>query len=620
MGGVKMLDIRTKKALEVYEKNSKKIIIKKTTRAGGTTSFIIAAVLKKEQIVVVVPTKKIGHETIERDIKNLIPSAVIQFIPANDECIKIQKEIKKYPDLKGLPFLPLYCKGCKFECSMVNLEEIALADVIILTYDKLDAILSSDSERANEIKNIITSADNVLFDEHHTIMFQSVEEVPVFNDGKYIPLLKYNSIKTLYLNRVIGEFETIIRNTKKYISDIYKDVLNENYWIKHPCKSLDNPSKGIVEHENPTKVFAAAYSEIVNLMKHRNKFGLTTKEILQLYNMLNIVMSKIIVISGKRNKEFKTVSLSAENNKYARIKTFANNLNCRVLITSATLVNESDFFAGEYDTVDFGDPLNTNSKLLILADTKNYSTNGRYSCFHFMNEIVSSIIKVQSKMDCKIVAINKATARDIEEELKKAGCPHEVDYYRSENTIGVSSDCRNWILVSAAWQPLKSFVATTTNLKESDKRAIDAMHSVTFQTLSRAKDPNGIEDSFVFALGINEKTMKEICGTVTVIRCKGIDEMLEAYNFRTEKVLASNILNDYIKNAEGKYLDIPGPEFTEKLKAAGYSPSKVKEDWFYSGIIESNDLERIGTYKFKKNGVLISGIRIKLAEASAIFI
>jgi len=63
------------------------------------------------------------------------------------------------------------------------------------------------------------------------------------------------------------------------------------------------------------------------------------------------------------------------------------------------------------------------------------------------------------------------------------------------------------------------------------------------------------------------------------------------------------------------YIDIIGTEFTKKMKEAGYSPSKIKEDWWKQGISESNDSVRKGTYRFKRGGKTIAGVRINKSVA-----
>lgn len=68
-----------------------------------------------------------------------------------------------------------------------------------------------------------------------------------------------------------------------------------------------------------------------------------------------------------------------------------------------------------------------------------------------------------------------------------------------------------------------------------------------------------------------------------------------------------NKVYGYVDNI---YIDIIGTEFTKKMKETGYSPSKIKEDWWKQGISESNDPVRKGTYRFKRGGKTIAGVRI----------
>jgi putative DNA primase/helicase len=59
-----------------------------------------------------------------------------------------------------------------------------------------------------------------------------------------------------------------------------------------------------------------------------------------------------------------------------------------------------------------------------------------------------------------------------------------------------------------------------------------------------------------------------------------------------------------------KYIDIIGTEFTKKMKDEGFSPSKIKQEWLDHGIIKSNDKERPGTQRIRREGRTFAGIRI----------
>jgi uncharacterized protein (DUF927 family) len=63
------------------------------------------------------------------------------------------------------------------------------------------------------------------------------------------------------------------------------------------------------------------------------------------------------------------------------------------------------------------------------------------------------------------------------------------------------------------------------------------------------------------------------------------------------------------------YIDIIGTEFTKKMKEEKFSPSKIKDDWWNQGISDSNDPTRKGTYRFKRGGKTIAGVRIRRSIA-----
>jgi len=59
-----------------------------------------------------------------------------------------------------------------------------------------------------------------------------------------------------------------------------------------------------------------------------------------------------------------------------------------------------------------------------------------------------------------------------------------------------------------------------------------------------------------------------------------------------------------------KHIDIIRTEFTKKMKAEGFSPSKIKQEWCDRGIIESNDKERSGTHRITRKKHTFVGVRI----------
>lgn len=88
-----------------------------------------------------------------------------------------------------------------------------------------------------------------------------------------------------------------------------------------------------------------------------------------------------------------------------------------------------------------------------------------------------------------------------------------------------------------------------------------------------------------------------------------------AKGFDTSEDVTYNDKNKIYGFIDNIYIDIIGTEFTRKMKENGFSPSKIKEDWWNQGISESNDSVRKGTYRFKRDGKTIVGVRINRTMA-----
>jgi uncharacterized protein (DUF927 family) len=68
---------------------------------------------------------------------------------------------------------------------------------------------------------------------------------------------------------------------------------------------------------------------------------------------------------------------------------------------------------------------------------------------------------------------------------------------------------------------------------------------------------------------------------------------------------------------EPAFIDIFGSEFSKKMKDEGFSPMKIKEDWWKQGITVSNDDKRPGTFRTSRKGHgPYAGIRINRAIAT----
>jgi hypothetical protein len=148
-----------------------------------------------------------------------------------------------------------------------------------------------------------------------------------------------------------------------------------------------------------------------------------------------------------------------------------------------------------------GDPLNTNSKMLILADHKKYNAIGDRSRYILKDEIVrriGEILHTYQGEPIEIVTVNRKEARALEKALTEAGTPAKVDYYKSKRMIGVACQSRIMIAIGLAYKKANAF---DPNTWDSKRMLHEAIHCDTYQAWSRVKDSEGKDPSLVFALG-----------------------------------------------------------------------------------------------------------------------
>jgi hypothetical protein len=184
--------------------------------------------------------------------------------------------------------------------------------------------------------------------------------------------------------------------------------------------------------------------------------------------------------------------------------------------------------------------------MLILADHKTYTNRGKYSFKMNMEEITNSIMKIKREFgEIKIFAMNAELAGNIRKALiLKKG---EVDYYNSERSMGVESDCRVMITVGVAHKPTNLYDVMTEGVEDSYIMYQESMQEDTWQAINRVKDPEGKKPSIVFMLGTNAELCKKVStwGMNRVIRVdtysKGIKSEVLCRCQETEKIASPEI-------------------------------------------------------------------------------
>lgn len=525
-------DPRRAAAHAVYEDVKEwQTLIFKTTRAGATTSLLVESLDRYERFLCIVPTNRIATKTIVEDVKKFTerPNPTIIRIPANHNCKLNQKLIEEYPDLEKLPVMPLAdkCDQCDFydECYVTAVLRNPKADGFVLTYSKIYALIlaakSKPNTHAGKVLEVIRNPKNILLDEVHELQFGKLTSLTVhdntgyFNLDKYIPLMSdFPSIR-----KTITAFSLILSDStiQNSIFEVHAETEDSGFYSRHIRKILPNPSPeaGDDDKENRVNLIVGTYSEIIELTKKRKRYHLSMEDILDLYKLLSISLNSNVAIHGIRDGDVVKVQLSEIDIYFMDLlRSFITSMEQdkkRILLTSATIGSfdyGSLFHAGmrprKYMFGGNGDPLNTNSKMLIMADSKRYHAVGRNSLYNKRNEIIAkirAILAAYGGENCLIVTLNKSEAEKLENALKGIGIEHDVTYYKSSDLMGVSATQRIMIAVGLAKKPVNSYDVITNSVDESRIMLTEAEHFDTWQAWSRVKDPEGIEQSVVFALG-----------------------------------------------------------------------------------------------------------------------
>jgi len=564
-------------------------LVHKTTRAGCTTALVAESINRREQFLVVVPTNKIADQTViedsikysDRDDCNVI------HIPSNHACLKNQELCEQYPDLSKLPILPLAekCSDCEnfVSCPVTRiLHEGKSCDGVAVTYQKIVALMMASSSRPNttaeSVIDTISKVHNVMFDEVHEVQYGKSTSITIyndakkerrFNDGKYISVMDdYEHIR-----KIVVAFSMLIdeQSVGSAILQTYNNALDEKYYLHKLSKTIKN-SYSDVGGDDQTKFIMAVYSEIINLTRDRKKYNLSMHDVLDLYKIMNMVMSEQVVIHGIREKGHVKIQMVSVDQMFTRVlKSFImsiQNKAKRTLLTSATICSHDydQYFMGDTGPKNItfgagGDPMNTNAKMLILADSKKYGATGRNSRYKKKEEIlqkITTLLDLYGDDDCIIIALSIVEALELQKDLEAIGHPHQVTYYKAPEMMGVSAKARVMIAVGVADKPSNAFDAIRDTKEESLVLREEAVHCDTWQAWSRVKDPAGKVPSLVFALGCSSEacenvttwgydrrvlvtrggnrrevevvTDKSVITFPNITKCKGFDEMLSVAN------------------------------------------------------------------------------------------
>lgn len=424
-----------------------------------------------------------------------------------------------------------------------------------------------------EIINIIIKAKNFVFDEAHWMQEVVPTKISIsrgmwgeFWDidhlGKYTPIMNEHIIKFIneakisssgkeyndlnidftpisdkfqrneIITKVIMKFAVIM--TDKGIINIIDKIKDKTNNIgkfdRHIVENCKSPAYTWKIKQELSSFMGRLIGEIttmIELDEDTGKYHLdVNKDLNNLIHMASIVIAEILQFSATKQRTSFTIDVSAANNlKLEMIMYFIRFLMAqgdkRIILTTATFGGSYDYnllldSGNKFIDVMFGengDPLYTNEKMLLIADTKTLNfTRGKDSAKAQLPIIVPKICRWLDEIgdDCFIIAPTIELAALYQKALNDIGRDIEVTYYRSSKTIGVKSNCKTAIVICAAHIPTHSYDITTDDEEESLIRRQENVDIATYQAISRVKDSTGQKPSVVYFFGVPEDQVSNL--------------------------------------------------------------------------------------------------------------
>ncbi|ETA68865.1 hypothetical protein MettiDRAFT_2352 [Methanolobus tindarius DSM 2278] len=380
------------------------------------------------------------------------------------------------------------------------------------------------------------------------------------NDMNYNP--DFQILRLLILNYALLINEPDIKKIDDELLQMLRDDKRPTFQ-KHQSASIKNPRSRTVFHcaikpkneddlisgdfckngffigeltENRCQeAYFNIYNQIIQLADYTKKFDITVEDLTALCDMLNLEIEENLSVHCQQKRKIKMIGdkrlefweehtdlCAVDKNKIRMLQQFITTIQDKtsILVTSAT------FCSYDYSQLSHpektvrevlfginGDPLNTNSKLTIFADTYTFSATGEYSVYNRREEIkqrCQDVMDIYGDDDCLIICANKEDSKLIKNLFEDTEYNPEITYYRASEVMGVESSKRVCILIGLAHKPGHAFDVMRGTANESQILKEESMHADVMQAASRVKDPAGLEPSIVFALGCREYDLNNV--------------------------------------------------------------------------------------------------------------
>jgi len=570
-------------AKQILENADGKLPVKlyKTTRAGATTGLTANCIDEGLVPLLIAPTKKISHITIkESKDYSQHPNANIEVLLSNHECLLNKKMVAEYPDVGKLPILPLpkKCSACNYfeTCPVTSLIRCPSEDVdgIGITYQKLQAIMFSDSETANMIKGRLAACDVVIFDEAH--IFESPDTVS-------IQVYPYKSLKHYQLlfrdNAKIAPF---LEAYVKLIHDNEVSIMQLVHEHDDAEKNLMSIPIGDSGEAIDFKGVIAAIKDIIDIMKNRNEYELDVDEVLFIFNIVMMFAADKHILHYIKGEEVGGVYLSTTDSLLPAVRMFKStldpSLNKKIIFTTATF-GDFDYtrIFGFHECAIMNDVMGSNRLMTIYPDTFKMD-NINYRAKNW-ERILNATEHYETKYPgITFVCMKKNVAWWLQNRMAERGIDINIDYYRSDKMIGVGSDERMCVCVGAPVSPINTYDGVSDTYTESQKKRVGSNHAAFWQAISRFKSPSGSEESQVFCIGITEKEIKNMVkwGIDRKLHLKGLgcDSVDVSEEFDAPNIIDAKVQKclEIIKNKKSidrtyllRYLNLSAAEFNKLI-------------------------------------------------------
>jgi hypothetical protein len=479
-------------------------MISKVPRAGLTTSTIMACGRQGKKLTVMAPTRRILMETVNKAAKGAIR------IPGNSECPKLEPDIKKNPILRQLPLALPDCKKCKKAkwCPVLAILRVPDPRVMALTYPKLEALMLSQGNTADEILNKISESEVVLLDECHELALPKAVSVKVSAFLK-IPE-QYETLDWIH-DQWLKFCQNHVRTTQELLV-----LAKQGHASQHLSRSVANIQ--YLEWQQLKQAW-------VQLRKLAVSHELPDEEILMLRDIITILSTSEVSIGFISEAEGEGgVYVSAGQGRHWRA--LSEFFSMRVQHATLMFISGTNFEPWpEYFSAlawrkvrpaIFPDLRDTTKKMTLIPDTWKLTSWNFKEKLPVILDAIKTITE-KEKMSIYLLARSSRMETILRKEIKRMGLKSIlVDHYRSDRSIGVERYERVCIGVGLAEVPANAYDALGRGDDEDEcwldsrRLRICAVDAATYQAINRVKDPEGKVESRVYFIGARLDQVKRV--------------------------------------------------------------------------------------------------------------